>query len=145
MSFDSGGIITNPGDRVGGNLEINHEFMVGTNIVFRPHFHWFQSSNAQIQMTMRYRLQRNGQPKTESWTNITTTVNNDSNVWLYSSGTLNQITSFPNITVECNVSDTFQFQLARTDSLGGSVLIYFFDLHGEIDSIGSNDVINKEA
>jgi len=145
LSFDSGGVITNSADRVVGNLEINHEFQVGNGIIFRPHFHWFQSSNTQVEMSLRYRLQRNGQPKTEAWTTITTTVNSTNNVWEYSLGTLNQITRFPNITVNCEVSDTFQFQLARTDSLGGTVLIYFFDLHGEIDSIGSNEVIYKEV
>ena len=40
--FNPSGSITQSKDRVGGNLEINHEFKTGTGIVFKPHVHWFQ-------------------------------------------------------------------------------------------------------
>ena len=33
--------------------------------------------------------------------------------------------------------------MARTDSLGGTMLVYFLDLHGEVDSDGSDDEMHK--
>lgn len=143
MKFQSGGLITKANDRIGANLEINHEFKKGISITFKPHFHWFQEEDKAFELTLRYRLQRNGHAKTENWTTITTTVNATNNVWEYISGTLNQITSFPDLLFDCDISDTIQFQLARTDSLGSDMRIYFLDIHGEVDSFGSDEVISK--
>lgn len=144
LKFQSGGNINTINDRVGGNLEINHEYKIGTSITFKPHFHWFQSNANENVMTLRYRLQRNGQAKNTTWTTITSTVNSTNNAYTYSSGTINQITKFPDITLTCDVSDTIQFQLARTDSNGGDMYIYFLDVHGEIDSMGSEEEFAKD-
>ena len=46
IGFQSGGLITNVADRVQGNLELNHEFKVGSAITFKPHVHWFQEVTA---------------------------------------------------------------------------------------------------
>jgi len=137
IKFDSGGSITNSADRVGGNQEINHEYKSG-NIILKPHIHWFQDAATKFVITMRYRVQINGQAKTTEWTTTTLVANDGDDIWEYpGSGTLNQITSFPNISVNVGVSDTIQIQMTRTDNLGGDMSIYFFDLHGEIDSLGS--------
>ena len=142
--FQPSGSISNAADRVGGNQEINHEFKVGTNITFKPHIHWFQDAATKFVLTARYRLQQNGVAKTTDWTTITSTMNEDADVFEYSTGTLNQLTRFPDITVTCGISDTIQFQIARTDSFSGNMLVYFFDLHGEVDSAGSESEISKD-
>ncbi len=142
--FQPSGNISNAADRISGNQEINHEFKVGTNVTFKPHIHWFQEAGTKFVLTAKYRLQRNGVAKTEDWQTVTSTMNDGDDVFEYSTGTLNQLTRFPDITVTCGVSDTIQFQIARTDSLSGNMLVYFFDLHGEIDSFGSETEIGKD-
>ncbi len=144
IKFQSGGSISNINDRISGNQQINHEFKVGTDITFKPHIHWFQEDGTKFILTLKYRLQRNGFAKTEDWTTVTSTMNEDNDIFEYSTGTLDQLTRFPDITVTCGISDTIQFQIARTDSLGGDMLVYFFDLHGEVDSSGSEEEISKD-
>lgn len=142
LDFQSGGSITNANDRVGGNQEINHDMVVGNSVVFKPHIHWFQGSATACELTLRYRVQRNGQQKETSWTPITLTVGS-SEVYPYSSGTVVQISSFPTITTDCGISDTIQFQMARTDSLGGTMSVFFFDIHAGIDALGSDEETSK--
>jgi len=143
IKFQSGGNVSLPADRVGGNLEINHEFKVGSGIIFRPHIHWFQENTTEYEITFKYRLQRNGQAKTTAWTTVVTNLTSSNATFEYTSGTLNQISELGNITIDCGISDTIQFQMARTDSLGGDVLVYFMDIHGEVDSDGSDTEYTK--
>jgi len=151
IKFQSGGSITNVTDRVQSNAQIPHKAKVGTSITFKPHLHWFQeiSSGATVldaTFTLRYRLQRNGRGKESVWTTITTTTGGANDVFDFtgeSDGTYNQLTHFPDITVDCGISDTFQFQIARTDSNTGDIYVYFMDYHYEIDSVGSADEIVK--
>lgn len=150
IKFQSGGNMSNVSDRVGGNLEINHEFEVGTNVLFKPHIHWFQEvssgSVTAFVWTCRYRLQRNGYAKTTAWTTITATAGTD-DVFDFTGeddGTYNQLTRFDDIVITCGVSDTIQFQMTRTDSESGDALVYFMDLHGKTDSLGSDDEIAKD-
>ena len=149
--FNPGGNITKSKDRIGGNLEINHEFKVGTDIVFKPHIHWFQEVvsgvQAEFDMTIKYRLQRNATYTNQNWTTayMLTGLSHD-DIFDFSGevdGYYNQITRFPDMTFTCGVSDTIQFQIARTDSNGGDMLIFFFDIHGMIDSFGSDEEIGK--
>lgn len=147
--FSSGGVITTANDRVGGNLEINHELRVGANITFKPHIHWWQQVTGgavlPIVFTARYRLQRNNTAKVTSWTSIECTGGID-DVFDFTSeadGLYNQISRFDDITITCGVSDTIQFQMTRTDSEAGDVSVYFMDLHGEVDSWGSEEEITK--
>lgn len=149
INFQSGGVITTANDRVGANLEINHDRKVGSSITFRPHIHWFQavSSGAvtAFVLTMRYRLQRNNYEKTASWTTVTLTAGTD-DVFDFtgeSDGTYNQLSRFPDITIDCGISDTLQFQMTRTDSESGDMLVYFMDVHGQVDGAGSEDEIVK--
>ena len=149
--FNPSGSITQSKDRVGGNLEINHEFKVGTGIVFKPHIHWFQEvSSGTVKahvLTMKYKLQNNNQGKTTAWTTVTCEVGaGGDDIWDFTGeadGFYNQISRFPDMTLDCNVSDTIQFQFARTDSVAGDMLVYFFDIHGQVDSFGSDDEIAK--
>ena len=149
IKFQNNGSISSSADRVGANLEINHELKVGSSIVFKPHIHWFQEvssgSVTAFVLTMRYRLQRNNYAKTTAWTTVTCTAGTD-DVFDFtgeSDGTYNQLSRFPDITIDCGVSDTLQFQMTRTDSLSGDMYIYFMDMHAEIDSFGSDEEITK--
>jgi len=151
MIFQANGDITNSADRVGGNQEINHEFMIGTNITFKPHLHWWQQVTGNTVVahtwTARYRLQRNGQAKTTGWTTITANSGSGGDdvfdFTAQADGLYNQLTRFDNITVTCGVSDTLQFQITRSDANAGDIAVYFFDLHGQVDSDGSDGEISK--
>lgn len=140
--FSSGGDISVANDRIGGNQEIEHKFKTGS-VTFHPHIHWFQDAATKYELTMRYRVQHNGSAKETSWTTITLTANDTTDAYVYSTGVLNQLTEFPEINVSVGLSDTIQFQIARTDSLGGTMSVYFLDLHGEIDTMGSQSEYTK--
>jgi len=159
IDFASGGSISVANDRVGTNIEINHEMMIGNSIVFYPHIHWFQEvvshspdvlDSTAYELTLRYRLIRNGYGAnltTPEWTTLTITNGVDSIFDKTNAGGkeyIGQITrtnSF--ITIDCNISDTFQIQMARTDSLGGTMKVFFIDIQGEVDSDGSDAEITK--
>jgi hypothetical protein len=149
--FQANGDITSADDRVGGNQEINHEFLIGTNITFRPHIHWWQqvTSGAVVAyvFTLRWRLQRNGQAKATSWNTITCNVGaGGDDVYDFTSeadGLYNQISRFDDITITCGLSDTIQFQMTRSDANAANVGVTFFDLHGQVDSNGSDSEISK--
>jgi hypothetical protein len=150
ITFDDDGSIETANDRVGGNQEINHEFKVGENITFKPHIHWWQQVTTgavePIVFTMRYRVQRNNAAKATSWTTITAEAGTADDVFDFTSeadGLYNQITRFDDMTFTCGVSDTIQIQMTRTDSEGGTVSVVFIDLHGEIDSDGSDEEYTK--
>ena len=152
IKFQSGGSISTKVDRVGANIQINHEMKVGSSITFSPHLHWFQtvSSGTVVSFiwTLRYRLQRNGQTKTTAWTTITASAGTSDDVYDFTSsgdGTYNQLTTFDDITLNCSISDTLQFQMARTDSQTGNVYVYFMDVHGQVDSFGSDEILSKEV
>lgn len=149
--FSPSGNITTANDRIGGNQEINHEMKVGTSITFKPHIHWWQqvTSNAVLPVvfTARYRLQRNNTAKETSWTTITADAGaGGDDIYDFTSqadGLYNQITRFSDITLTCGISDTLQIQLTRTDAQVGDISVTFFDIHGEVDSAGSDEEISK--
>jgi hypothetical protein len=144
LKFQSGGSISDEADRVGANLEINHDLKVGSSITFKPHIHWFQDwasdSVTAFELTMRYRLQKNNEAMTTAWTSETLTagVNDLYDFTGEGDDTYNQLSTFPDITLDCNLSDTLQIQLARTDTEIGDMLVYFIDVHAEVDSFGSD-------
>lgn len=156
--FDENAIVFNPSgslavaaDRVGGNQEINHDMLVGSSITFKPHIHWWQQVTSNtvkpIVFSLRYRLQKGNEAKATSWTTITADAGaGGDDIWDHTSkadNLYNQITRFGTITVDCSISDTFQIQVARTDSETGDVSAYFIDMHGEVDALGSDDEITK--
>jgi len=52
-------------DYVITNIQINHDWNLGTNI--EPHIHWFQNSNNTPNWLMQYRWQKQGKDKTSGW------------------------------------------------------------------------------
>ena len=160
LDFSSGGSITDANDRVGANLQVNHEFEVGVGMLFDPHIHRFQAvvshlpdvlDSTAYEFTVRYRLVRNGYGvnlTTPEWTTIIITCGGVDDVFDTTNANgkeyIGQITfATPSISEDCGISDTFQIQMARTDALGGVVKVYFVDMHGAVDSDGSDDPLYK--
>ncbi len=144
ITFQPGGVMTTAADRVQWNKEIKHKFKVGTGITFYPHMHWWQPDGTTYDFDLRYRLQRNGYAKATSWTTITLTTGGANDVFTYTSGTLNQITTWAPFSVDCGMSDTFQFQLVRTDLEIGNISATMIDIHGEVDALGSETEYTKD-
>lgn len=160
IKFQSGGLITNENDRVQGNQEINHNYKVGSGISFGLHLHWFQEVTSHIPdildtnpyiFTIEWRHIKNGHGLnlSDPWNVSTVTSNLTNNIFdaTFANGKdyIGQITAIPDIEIDCDISDTIQWRMARTDSELGDVLVYFFDIHGENDSFGSETKFAKEV
>jgi len=127
------------------NVQINHDWKVGSDV--EPHVHWFQNQDVIPNWLIQYRWQKECESKTTSWTNLEW----QSNACTYVSGTINQITSFGNITPPTNygISDILQLRLLRdvanastlfstTDTYSGDAEATSFDVHIEVDMLGSH-------
>lgn len=145
MKFQSNGDITNSADRVSLNVQVPHSADINDPYA-KMHLHWFQQTAVKFTFEMRYRLQNNGNDKTSAWTTITVETGGASDGFDYTSGTLNQLTWFPEFDyTDMNISSTYQVQLARTDSNSGDALVYFADAHFAIDSDGSMSEWHKDS
>ena len=137
--FASGGDIDSASDRVQANWQWPRFFATGTSIQIAPHFQWWQDSTTAFELTLRYRVQKTGSAKTDTWTDVTYTVGSGGERFAYSSGVLNQTSEFAPITIDVDITDTIQFMLARTDSLSGDLRMTFFGINGEVVRLGSTD------
>lgn len=130
-------------DYVSFSMQINHDWDYED---LEPHLHWWQASSNVPNWILQYRWQDNGQAKTTSWTPLAW----DSHAFTYSSGTLNQITSFGTIAATANVgvSSILQIRLTRdttnvstlfagADPLTGNVYGVSFDCHKSVNTLGS--------
>ena len=142
--LQSGGSITTNGDIVDMTLQLRHNAKLDAPISI--HLHWEQTSTTTIQFTYKYRVQRNGQPKTTAWSSnvVVNTSTGGVNVFPYISGTLNQISNLGDIPLTgAGLSTVLQIKLARTDSNGGNINVTFIDGHYQIDALGSNEQFEK--
>ena len=137
ITFQPNGVITNTDDRLMFNLQYPHSALENGNM--NLHIHWEQTDAVNKEFTIEYRIQRNGQLKNPTWTQvIVNTV--DGNKYPYTSGTLNQITELANISmVGAGISATVEFRLARTDSNVGNIEATFVDAHYLMDTDGSRE------
>lgn len=133
------------------NLQLNHD-RDETSIV-GPHIHWFQASSAVPNFLLQYRWQINGGAKVTSWTNLRCNIA----VTTYTSGTIHQICETPtDITPPAGsvISDIIQFRIIRdtanssgvfggADTYSGVVGVLSFDLHVQINSLGSTSEFTK--
>lgn len=126
------------------NIQINHDWKFGSNI--EPHIHWFQNENKTPNWLLQYRWQKNGEAKTTAWTYLPY----NQNAFIYTSGTIVQITSFGTITPPegYGISDVVQFRIIRDvdndstemdglDTYTGDAEALSFDIHIECDTLGS--------
>jgi len=118
-----------------------------------PHIHWLQQSGVSIpNWLLAYKILDNGTTTTleTDFSNYNLSVINN-HVFTYTSGNMVQISGFPSIDVSSlTVSDFIHFVLFRDsantstlfsdiDPSSSAELIFEFDLHVEIDTIGSRE------
>ncbi|MBN2636891.1 MAG: hypothetical protein JXR61_11525 [Prolixibacteraceae bacterium] len=131
--------------------QMSHKWKMGTTIY--PHFHWVQESNSVPNFLIQYRWQKNGEAKTTAWTNYKC---NTTNAFVYSSGSLNQITHGSGLIPPegYGISDVIQIRILRdtgnesgvfsgADTYSGTVSISSVDCHIEIDTEGSRSEYEK--
>ncbi len=128
------------------NIQLNHDR--DNTAIISPHIHWFQNQNAVPNWLVQYRWQVNGAAKQANWSSSACTTS----AFTYSSGTIHQICDTADITPPTNstISDIVQFKIFRdndndstvftsSDLYTGSVAMLAFDVHVQINSLGSTD------
>lgn len=112
----------------------------GSNI--SPHIHFIQDEAATPIFKIDYRWYKNGGDPTGSFTTITASTF----AFTYTSGSIMQIAIFPDIdgsTID-KVSSIIDIRLYRDDNnVTGDVLLKEFDIHYQVDSLGSLQEFTK--
>jgi hypothetical protein len=136
------------------NVQLNHDKDLASSIY--PHIHWFQAKNYSPNFLFEYRWQINSGAKTTSWTKLVC----NTLAHTYTSGTIHQISyaSAISVPVGTTLSDIVQFRIYRdTTNVSGSfagncpyntggnasAVMLSFDVHFQINSIGSNNEYTK--
>ena len=145
IEMQRGGDISNNTDRLIFNFQKPHAMSDDApDNTMNLHIHWEQTDSNDKEFTVQYRIQDNGQLKTTTWTEVIVTANTTTNVFTYTSGTLNQITPLAQIDLSSHgISATVQFRLARTDSETGDILATFVDAHIPYNQLGSRQEFVK--
>jgi len=148
MGFDTGCAYAS--DYLWANFQFNHDRKLGAPVF--PHIHWFQTENTTPNFLVLYRWQLNGKAKTTAWSlhKMTTSA------FTYVSGTLNQISYGTGLTPpsDDNVSTLLQVRITRdktnasgaftgSDTYTASAATTSFDIHIELDSVGSRTEYSK--
>lgn len=140
-----------PTDYVTYTLQINHDWLVQSDVEF--HVHWWQANAEAANWLIEYRWQVNGQAKTAGWTAVPLTAL----IFSYTAGTLNQISDGgATITPPANaeLSDIFQVRLYRdytnvstlfsgVETSGLDVEAMSADMHRRSDTMGSRTEYTK--
>lgn len=124
--------------------QLNHDRVSASAI--NPHMHWWKTSSNIPNWLIQYRWQVNGAAKETVWVPIARVAE----IFAYSSGTLNQISTFGSISPPASegVSSIVQIKLCRdtnndsglfagTDPLVGDADVLQLDVHVLIDMLGS--------
>jgi len=121
------------------NVQMSHTYKIGTSIF--PHVHFVQSAATVPVFKMAYRWYDKGASAIAAFTTIATT----GLVFPYTSGSIHQVAVFPNIVpTVVGLSSMLDIKLYREDNVvTGDVLVKEFDIHYEIDSLGSRAVETK--
>jgi len=134
-------------DYLFANVQLNHDRDL--TAVIKPHIHFFQSDADMPNFLLWYRWQLNGGAKTTAWTSLKC----NTAAFTYVSGTLHQIANtIAGITPPVNtvLSDIVQFRVFRdnantsglfagADAHAGSVGVLSFDVHLQLNSVGSDE------
>ena len=133
------------------NVQLNHDRNLAAVIL--PHLHWFQEKDYSPNFLFEYRWQINGGLKVTAWTKL----KSNTLAFPYTVGTsLHQISYSAGIAVPVgtDLSDIVQFRVYRdTSNISGeftgncpyntggnaSAKLMAFDVHFELDSIGSTE------
>jgi hypothetical protein len=140
----------NQADYMVENFQFNHDRKAGTPVYV--HLHWLQAETNTPNWAIQYRWQLGNVAKTTSWTAAKWT----SNAFTWTTGTLNQITTFAALTPASNegVSPILQVRFLRdtTNALGlsfaadpytATVAVIAVDAHYQIDTNGSRTEYSK--
>jgi hypothetical protein len=130
LEFPSG----NTAERIYIIAQMPHEYVLATAI--RPHIHYVQTSSTVPTFKMMYRWYNNGELVPSTFTTISTVEN----VFEYpGTGSLLQILRFPEIPgAGVKISSVLDIVIYRDDTVVlGDVLVKEFDIHYQIDMLGS--------
>jgi hypothetical protein len=132
------------------NIQLNHDKDLTSSIY--PHIHYFQAEDHIPNFLLEYRWQINLGTKVTSWTKLKC----NTNAIAYTSETINNIAYASAITVPegTTLSDIVQFRIYRdttndstsftgADPYTAAVHITSFDIHFQLNSIGSTDEYTK--
>lgn len=120
--------------------QLPHNMLLATS--FQPHLHYVQDEASDPVWKIDYRVIVNGEDPTGGFTTLTSS----GTVFTYTSGSLLQIATFPSIpAIGGNpLSAIFEIRLYRDDNVvSGDVLAKSFDLHYQLDSLGSVEAFLK--
>lgn len=110
------------------------------------HIHYIQSSATQPVFVAQYKSYDNGDAVPGAWTTIKTNdTGGKQGIFSYTSGSMLQIASFPEIVItDEGVSRNIDVILYRDDNVvTGDVLVKFVDMHFEMDTLGSRQEFVK--
>ena len=139
-SFHSDARYTN--EQLGMVVQLPHAWKEGT--ILKPHIHWIQNQAAVPNWLMAYRVYNNGEvPGAFSFSMI------DNTVFTYTSGSICQISGFPDIDMYgLTISSIIDIKLWRdtantstlfagADPVATDALLKEYDIHYQLDSNGS--------
>lgn len=123
--------------------QMPHAWATGTPI--SPHVHLHQGANSQYIFKLEYKWSNIGEAIPAQWVPLTST---GYAITPYPGGTIHQLLEFPAITPPANitgVSSILQIKLWRDDVVAGDVLVTEFDIHYQLDSVGSRSEYDKTS
>lgn len=137
-------------------IQMRHRALIGAGQVFRPHIHWLQEQAAIPNFLLGYKKINNGSSQTveTDFSNYTFSVLS-SHAFTYTSGTLAQLSSFPEIdmsdlTISAQVNivlfrDTTNVStlFAGVDPVAADVIVTYQDQHVLFDGDGSRQEFIK--
>lgn len=141
---------SNLSDFMYANVQLNHDKELSASIY--PHIHWFQASAEAPNFLLQYRWQADGAIINPSWTSIKC----NTCAHTFASGVLHQLSYSQPISAPTNssLSDIVQFKIFRdnantselfddSDLYTGTTQVIAFDVHFQINSLGSTDQFTK--
>ena len=119
-------------------FQLPHSYKLGSDI--SPHIHWQQMNSNDVVWKFDYKWFDIGDAVPANFT----TVTESADIITYTSGNLHQMTEFPNLDGSgiSGVSSILLVKVYRDDNVdggagGGDALAFEFDIHYQIDSLGS--------
>jgi len=133
-------------------IQLKHALKYGTGAVLRPHFHWLQQQSAIPNFMIAWKKTNYGDVTTfeTDFTNYSI-AKYTTNAFTYTSGTLAQITKFPEIDIsDMEISSSIDIVIFRdsadtsllfgaSDPVGSGVVVKYNDSHAQFNKPGSKE------